>query len=55
LTRKKHDAGDVSDLVEHALEALGRTIEDVDVVVQVSGEPSSSSSSYIHTTDDDGV
>ncbi|MDA0666937.1 MAG: hypothetical protein O3A95_04075 [Planctomycetota bacterium] len=33
LTRKKHDGGDVADLVEHALETVGATREDLALVV----------------------
>jgi carbamoyltransferase len=33
LTRKKHDGGDVAVLVEHALDSVGATLEDVALVV----------------------
>lgn len=33
LTRKKHDGGDVAELVEHALDAVGATREDLALVV----------------------
>jgi hypothetical protein len=35
LSRKKHDAGDVADLVFHALESTGSSLDDVELVVQV--------------------
>ncbi len=33
LTRKKHDGGDVAELVEHALRATGLALEDLELVV----------------------
>jgi carbamoyltransferase len=39
ITRKKHDAGDVGELVAWALDSIDCDLSDVELVVSATGEP----------------